>query len=236
MYLALSAVLVSAVVQAKNLAEFSSAVERSVAQQAFPFANAHLKQLCHEWPVCEDWVNNKALEDPSFQVVDAEATYWVKQWDGERAIWNYHFYVQVQENGQINAYQFIRRAQGPSYEAARLIQHFPGHPDKPAQHIVSPTIESNEDRLLSLCDSWAGCRQWYDNQSGVINAAVTSQYIYQWDSQDNALWKKRLYIKVVFAPGQEKALYFQAYQTTAGGDFIYQVPVEIRRFPYRLAL
>ncbi len=230
----LSAMLLTTLVQAKDLPELSNAIERAVAAQVMPFANERVRQMCTEWPTCQEWVMNKVEQNPSFKVLDVEVERWLSKWDGYKAIWQYRFYAQTQENGQTKAYQFSSKGQGTSYAAPVLIKKFPGHPGKPTEHISAP---SSSDARYFLCNSWPGYKQWYRNQDDSVIADVTSQYIYKVDAQGNALWKKRLYVKVVppFVFASVYAVYFQAYQTQAGGDFTYQAPVKMSKFPTRSA-
>ena len=222
--------------QAKNSSALSTKIERAVANQIVPFANERVKQLCREWPTCEEWVANHAQQNPSFQVVDAEVARWVSKWeDGDtkwaarKSIWEYRFYVQTRENGQTKAYVFTRGDNGFSYNAPVEIKNFPGHPvpDKPTEHIV-PVIDPSAAEY-SLCDSWPGCQKFI-NMHVCLLRAMTSQYITKWDEQGNAVWRRRLYIETNIHL-KDRAFYFQADQTTAGGDYTYQAPVEIKACP-----
>ena len=229
----LGAMLLTTLAQAKELPELSNALERAVAEQVIPFANERVQQMCHEWPTCQEWVANKVEQNPSFKVLDVEVERWLSKWEEDKAIWQYTFYVQTQESGQTKAYKFSSEGQGSSYAAPVLIKKFPGHPGTPTEHISAP---SSNDAKYSLCESWPGYKQWYrqfQSQNGYVSAAVASQYIYKWDTQGNALWKKRLYVRVVPHFALTYAFYFQAYQTQAGGDFTYQAPVKMSKFPYR---
>ncbi len=229
-------ICLTSLTQAKdNRPELSNAIERAVAAQVMPFANARVKQMCAEWPTCEEWVENKVKHAPSFKVVDTEVERWLSKWEGDRAIWQYRFYAQTQENGQTKAYKFTRAGQGTSYAAPVLIKKFPGHPGKPTEHVSAPAVRHTA--AYPLCDEWPGYTQLYcqiQTQNNHLRLTVTSQYIYKRDAQGNALWKKRLYVLwVIPAFAFTYAFYFQAYQTQAGGDFTYQPPVKMRKFPYR---
>ena len=226
----LGAVLLVGTLQAKQLPILSATLERAVAQQTLPFANERVKKMCQEWPTCTEWVNNKVEQNPSFQVLDVEVERWVNRWENERAVWGYHFYVQTQENGQTKAYLFKRGDKGYSYPAPVVIKKFPGHPipGKPSEYIKPVYHAKYHEDYRSLCNSWPGCSTW--TRSRGIIWANTSQYIYKWDAQGNAVWKRRLHIHVTgwyFA----ESFYFQAYQTQAGGDYIYQAPVQVKDFP-----
>ena len=232
----LGAMLLTTLAQAKNLPELSNAIEREIAKQTLPFANKRVQQMCKEWPTCEEWVENKIQQNPSFKVVDTEVERRLSKWDKDKAIWQYTFYAQTQEKGQTKAYKFSSDDQGISYAAPVLIKKFPGHPGKPTEHISFLKSVPNQNSYayyLYLCNSWPGYEQWKRNRNGFSPCKVLiSQYIYRWNAQGNALWKKRLWVEGSSSAFEcTKVFYFQAYQTQPGGDFTYQSPVKTVKFP-----
>ena len=223
--------------QTKNSSALSTKIERAVANQIVPFASDRVKQLCREWPTCEEWVANHAQQNPSFQVVDAEVARWVSKWeDGDtkwaarKSVWEYRFYVQTRENGQTKAYVFTRQEDGLAYNVPVEIKKFPGHPvpDKPTEHIVPYSGRPSQE--LSSCNSWPGYRKFLHTNNATLLRIMKSQYITKWDEQGNAIWRRRLYMEVKIHL-KNKSFYFQADQTTAGGDYTYQAPVEIKACP-----
>ena len=230
----LGATLLTPIAQTKDLPEISSTVEREIAKQTLPFANERVKQMCKEWPVCEEWVKEKIEQNPSFQVVDAEAARWVSKAEDGTPIWRYRFYVQTKENAHFKAYAFEHGRYGFFYLPPVLIKKFPGHPDpkNPSQHIHA---KLGYEEQIALCESWPGYSQWIRRVHYETFRTATSQYVYKYDEHANALWKKRLYVEgkrsFDFFP---KDFYFQAYQTKPGGDYTYQGPVEIADFPPRV--
>jgi|GEM_PF-2581170 hypothetical protein len=208
----------------KNLSEY---ISQEVAAQTSLYANERVKNMCKEWPTCEEWAKNKLAKDTTFQVIDTEVERWVKKWEGKTAIWGYNFYVQAKENGQTKAYLFKRGDKGTSYAAPVLIKKFPGHPihGKPSEHILHIAQVDNH----ANSKSWPGVKEC--NFS--IRREITSQYIYKYDEQGNALWKRRLYLHVNegLLNWNGKVYYFQAYQTKAGGDYTYEGPVKTGYYP-----
>ena len=224
--------LLSPLVAAKNSSELSNAIERTVTAQVMPFANSRVKQMCKEWPTCTEWVNNKVLQDPSFQLVDTEVAHWVSHPQDGQTDWNYIFYAQTREDGQTQAYQFKRNSPS-SYAAPVKIKKFPGHPipGKPSEHIRmrKPIPEHGQyPDYEILCASWPGCRQWAENHR--VNSALIGQYIYKWDEHANALWKRVLYVRAVKFFSAKNA-YFQSYQTTPNGAYTYQTPTSLNVCP-----
>lgn len=224
--------LLNTLVAAENSPEFSNALERTVTEQVMPFANNRVKQMCKEWPTCTEWVNSKVRTNPSFQLLDAEVANWVSRPQDGPTDWNYLFYVQTRENGQTGAYQFKRNSR-TSYAEPVKIKKFPGHPvpGKPSEHIGMhkpiPDHGQYPDYEI-LCASWPGCRQWVSNHS--VHSALIGQYIYKWDENSNALWKRVLYVRAVKFFSAKNA-YFQAYQTTANGAYTYQTPTPLNACP-----
>ena len=207
----------------KNLSEY---ISQEVAAQTSLYANERVKNMCKEWPTCEEWAKNKLAKDSAFQVIDTEVERWVKKWEDKTAIWGYNFYVQAKENGQTKAYLFKRGDKGTSYAAPVLIKKFPGHPipSQPTQSVFQ-NINRNMD--------WPGLKEWEAKQHKYYKESVASQYIYKYDENNNALWKRRLYVVLIDTLyNMDYVYYFQAYQTKAGGDYTYEGPVKTGYFPY----
>ena len=208
----------------EDLKNLSDALTAEIANTNI-FANERVKNMCKEWPTCEEWAKNKLVKDTTFQIVDTEVERWVKKWEAKTAIWGYNFYVQAKENGQIKAYLFKRGDKGTSYAAPVLIKKFPGHPipSQPSQ-CVFQSKNKNID--------WPGLKEWISTQRGCYKESVDSQYIYKYDENNNALWKRRLYVVLLdsfYNTGH--VYYFTAYQTKAGGDYTYEEPVKTGYFP-----
>lgn len=205
----------------KNLSEY---ISQEVAAQTSLYANERVKNMCKEWPTCEEWAKNKLVKDTTFQIVDTEVERWVKKWEAKTAIWGYNFYVQAKENGQIKAYLFKRGDKGTSYAAPVLIKKFPGHPiqSQPTERIAQGDASRDNSK------SWPGV----SNSNFIIRYEVTTQYIYKYDEQGNALWKRRLYLLIdSWWKWNGEVYYFTAYQTKAGGDYTYEEPVKTGYFP-----
>ena len=207
----------------KNLSEY---ISQEVAAQTSLYANERVKNMCKEWPTCEEWAENKLVADSTFQVVDTEVERWVKKWEGKTAIWGYNFYVQAKENGQIKDYLFKRGNKGTSYAAPVLIKKFPSRPipSQPTQSVFQNTNRNMD---------WPGLKEWEAKQHKYYKESVASQYIYKYDENNNALWKRRLYVVLIDTLyNMDYVYYFQAYQTKAGGDYTYEEPVKTGYFPY----
>ena len=209
----------------KNLSDY---ISQEVAAQTSLYANERVKNMCKEWPTCEEWAKNKLVADTTFQIIDTEVERWVKKWEGETAIWGYNFYVQAKEKGQTKAYLFKRGDKGTSYAAPVLIKKFPGHPilSSPTENIAHNIIKFTRDEISS---KWPG----FKASKLRVHREVTSQYIYKYDEHGNALWKRRLYLHVNEGlwNWNGKVYYFQTYQTKAGGDYTYESPVKTGYFP-----
>ncbi len=205
----------------QDINKLTGFLRRAVAPKKTFFINDRVKNMCLEWPTCAEWANNKFLKDSSFQVIDAEVERWLSKWEDGQAIWEYKFYIQTKENGQTKNYLFKRDIKGQTYYAPVLIKKFPGHPiaSKPSERISNPKASVY---------SWPNCKKW--EHFDYIASDTTSQYIYKYDEQGNALWKMRLYVRVLRF-FYHKAFYFEAYQTKAGGDYIYKGPVEMKVYP-----
>ncbi|MCQ2410384.1 MAG: hypothetical protein MJ053_02405 [Elusimicrobiaceae bacterium] len=212
--------------QAAEPSALLNTVKRTIAEKALHFADDRLQQMCHEWPTCEDWVTVKVEQDPSFQIIDAEVEHWFFKWENDKAVWAYRFYVQTKENNQTKAYMFTRGIKGFSYNAPVLIKNFPGHPfpGKPTRH-----VSTNYPTVSILREEWPGYHAWSWGQ--FLRKASTSQRIYKWDKQNNAVWEKSLYVEVGPSRRKAQAFVFRAYQTKAGGDFTFESPVEISAYP-----
>lgn len=209
----------------EDLKNLSAYISQEVAAQTSLYANERVKNMCKEWPTCEEWAKNKLAKDTTFQVIDTEVERWVKKWEDKTAIWGYNFYVQTKENGQTKAYLFKRGDKGTSYAAPVLIKKFLGHPipSQPTQHIAD---ELNSNNSIS----WPGVKA----SKLRVHREVTSQYIYKFDEKGNALWQRRLYVEADnywLSPFVYDIYYFQAYQTKAGGDYTYEEPVKTGYFP-----
>ena len=206
----------------KNLSEY---ISQEVAAQTSLYANERVKNMCKEWPTCEEWAKNKLAKDSAFQVIDTEVERWVKKWEDKTAIWGYNFYVQAKENGQIKAYLFKRGDKGTSYAAPVLIKKFPGHPvlSSPTERIAQSELSRDNSK------SWPGVSK----SNFPVRHEIISQYVYKYDEQGNALWKRRLYLHVDhYWKWNGEVYYFQAYQTKAGGDYTYEEPVKTGYCPY----
>ncbi len=205
----------------KDLA--NNIIKREITDENSLFADERVEAMCREWPSCKEWAKyNKLTQDPNFKVVDAEVERWISKWEGKKAIWEYKFYVQTEEKGQTKAYLFTRGIEGFPYNEPVLIRKFPGHPVPyaPSEDISYP----KENPSL-----WPGFPQW--KYSGYETQKTSSQFIYKYDEEGNAVWEKRLYVKVWYW-SWVKSFYFRAYQTSANSFYTYEAPVEIDTFPY----
>jgi len=206
------------------------------------YANKRVKNMCKEWPTCEEWAKNNAVKNPKFQIIDAEIEHWITGWessekismtkllnvgsDKKDAIWGHRFYVLTRENEQIKAYVFKCGKKGLSYEPPVRIKKFPGHPI-----ISEPTKTASLSFLFPYeLTSWPGIEKWEGGALGEkhVSRGVLAQYIYKYDENNNALWKRVLYVVTMF----HDVFYFESYQTEAGGAYTYKEPVEIKDFPY----
>ncbi len=207
----------------QELKDLSNVLKKEISDENTPFKDERVRQMCSDWPSCKEWANyNKLTKDPTFKVIDAEVERWISKWEGKKAIWEYKFYVQTEEKGQIKAYLFTRGIDGLSYNEPVLIKKFPGHPVpyKPSEKIAYPMENTH---------SWPGFPQW--KYSGYETQKTSSQYIYKYDDEGNAVWERRLYVKVLYWTWI-KSFYFRAYQTKADSFYNYEAPVEIDTFPY----
>lgn len=193
------------------------------------FANKRVNQMCLEWAPCIYWADNKKIKDSSFQIIDAEVERWVSKWQGQKAIWEYKLHVKTIEKGQTKSYVFKRDEKGHSYSTPEFVKVFPGHPiaQNPSEHINHTEykdIASYDASAHTLCNAWYKCKAWAQKYN--LNSAVISQYIYKYDENQNPLWKRRLYVEYPFNESwikfSSKVVYFQAYQTQFGGEYVYQ--------------
>ena len=212
----------------EDLKNLSAYISQEVAAQTSLYANERVKNMCKEWPTCEEWAKNNAVKDTTFQVIDAEVSRYVTRFEKEEGIWIYNFYVQTKENGEIKAYLFKRNEKGTSYTAPTLIKKFPGHPipSESTERIAASQLFKNDLFL------WPGLDKWeYRNR---VRFGVKTQYIYKYDENGNAVWKRGLYVLVdPCAACRYRVYYFETYQTKAGGDYTYKEPVQINHgFPY----
>ena len=206
----------------EDLKDLSDTIKKEIADANTPFKDDRVRQMCSGWPSCKEWANyNKLTKDPTFKVIDAEVERWISKWEGKKAIWEYKFYVQTEEKGQIKAYLFTRGIDGLPYNEPVLIKKFPGHPVpyKPSEKIAYPMENTH---------SWPGFPQWkYD---GYETQKTSSQFIYKYDEKGNPLWERRLYVKVWYWTSI-KSFYFRAYQTSVDSFYTYEAPAEITTFP-----
>lgn len=218
------------------------AVERQVAKNLPVYLNDRVKQMCEEWPGCEEWVGLKSANTASFQLVDTEVAHWIDAWNGKDAVWGHRFYAQTRENGQIKAYEFLRtmdkKGKNVQYlPPTKMRNKFPGHPlpQEPSTHalVEDPGLTSP----LEICKAWPGCMDAiYErkgdilyNDFGIVHV-VRTQYISKWDAQGNAYWARGLWVE--FAGWiSHTTLYFSAHQTTPGGAYTYHSPKEVKRIP-----
>ena len=213
----------------KDLKEISNLIEEKVANINNIFANERVKNMCKEWPTCEEWVKNKTSKDQKFQVIDTEVERWIKQWkinkvgNKKEPTWVYHFYVQTMEDGATKTYLFKGKENGTSYSAPVLVRKFPEHPilTEPTQSITHP--ESSINNPKEFCASWPGCKQW--KHFNDIFGVISTQHIYKYDEQQNALWERRLYVLIETRTSSD-IYYFKAYQKEVGGNYTYEAPVE----------
>ena len=228
----LGVVLLPVLASAKGLPEFSSVIEQTVATQVMSFANERVKQMCQEWPTCEQWARKNIQQNPSFRVVDAEVERWIKGWEGNRTIWEYRFHVQTFENENVKAYVF--RQNKDQYLPPMLCKKFPEHPvpQHPSQHIYQE-LTKNEQKALG--NEWPGYTKWLRllaDFRAYFSRAVTTQYIYKYDENSNALWKRGLYVEILLSRTNIRSVnYFEAYQTHAGGGYTYETDRSVKACP-----
>ncbi|MBO4707026.1 MAG: hypothetical protein J5594_00475 [Elusimicrobiaceae bacterium] len=205
----------------QELKDLSNVLTKEITDANTPFKDDRVRLMCSGWPICKEWVKIKFLQDSNFKVTDAEVERWISKWEDKTATWEYKFYVQTEEKGQTKAYLFTRGIDGLSYNEPILIKKFPGHPVpyKPSEKIAYP------EEYMS---SWPGMPRW--KYRGYGTKVTSSQYIYKYDEQGNALWERRLYVKVWYW-FSIKYFYFRAYQTKADAFYNYEEPVEINTFP-----
>ena len=219
----------------KELQNLSSAIEQEIANTNTLFANERVKNMCKEWPTCEEWVRNKSSKDSAFQIIDTEVERWIKNWKindmgNKEAVWNYRFYVQTMEDGATKTYLFQSKDNGTSYTAPVLVKKFPSHPiaNKPTESIANPESRFRTEpiKYRGVCASWPGCKQW--KHSLIILWATSSQHIYKYDSQNNPLWERRLYVILDTNFTSTDLYYFKAYQTETDGEYTYEGPVALK--------
>ncbi|MBP5404212.1 MAG: hypothetical protein J6Y17_03885 [Elusimicrobiaceae bacterium] len=221
--------------QAKTPNHFSNALEQEISKKMLAgFASNRVRQMCQEWPTCMEWANNRAAKDSSFGIIDAEVERWVSKWENGEAVWKHRFYVKTQEDGKIKSYVFQRGEGNYSYAAPVLIKKFPGHPlaDKPTEHIKQVYQRTGYLRDMEnrdACRAWPGCIDFVKGHH--IRRALISQYIIKQNAQGNSVWKRRLYV-ALSGWLDEEAFYFEATQTTPGGDYSYRGPVKMNKCPW----
>ena len=223
--------------------ELATNAKKAAVKQRDIYTNSRVKQMCEEWPGCQEWVGLKSANTVAFQLVDTEVAHWISGWNGKEAVWGHRFYVQTRENGQIKAYEFLRTTdkKGKNVQylpPTEMRNKFPGHPlpQEPSTHalVEDPGVTFPS---VNLCKAWPGCMDAiYERKGDILNNdfgivhVVRTQYISKWDAQGNAYWARGLWVK--FAGWiSHTTLYFSAHQTKPGGAYTYHSPKEVKRIP-----
>lgn len=219
---AISAFTVQAKESPKNLNEN---VGRVASQQ-------RAKQMCAEWPGCEEWMIAQEAKNPTFRIVDAEVEQWLSKWEGGQSIWLHRFYVKITENGKTKTYRFLQNYKegNYTYENPAQIKKFPGHPFTAnfSQHIKL----NYEKDIATEIKNFPFFADWLFSNRFYFSKAIPSQYIVKYDEQGNAIWGLSLYVNVSVGQNQSRFFRFRSQQTKAGGNYAHdRIPQEMKRFP-----
>lgn len=201
------------------------------------YNNERAKTMCEEWPGCPQWAEDRKAQDPFFLILDAEVARWLDKWEGGKAVWLTRLYIKTQEtkDNLINtqAYQFaaIENEQNYTPQDPTKINKFPGHPIEgfPSQHARYHTSGIGNDSLAK-CQKWDECKKLLERKKTFVGRAVESQYIYDWDENNNAIWARSLYVQVYYLRGGD-AFVFRAKQKEAGGEYTFEKPQKITQCP-----
>ena len=223
--------------------ELATNAKKAAVKQRDIYTNSRVKQMCEEWPSCQEWVGLKSANTVAFQLVDTEVAHWISAWNGKEALWGHRFYAQTRENGQIKAYEFLRltdkEGKNVKYLPPTEIKKFPGHPlpQEPSTHALVEDL-SLLFPIEKICKAWPGCMDAIadirnDNMINDfgIQRVIRTQYISKWDAQGNAYWTRGLFVKFTTGIISSKVLYFSAHQTNPGGAYTYESPKEVKRIP-----
>ena len=218
-----------------------------------------VERMCQEWPGCKEWVAARGAQQ-HFSLVDAEAEYQVAP-DSKKEMkkqithgnknevaWEHRFYLQTIEGNKVKAYRFervkkerndihynipglLKESHGYFYLKPKEIKKFPGHPikEQPSEHAYYPTsIVSNDS--LAKCQKWDKCKELLKKKRTAVSRAVEEQYVH-FDENNNALWRRSLYVQLFYYSGGGDSFAFYAEQKEVGGPYIYHDPQRINQCP-----
>ncbi len=241
---ALVLISVASVAKEPSAKELATNAKKAAVKQRNLYADERVKQMCEEWPGCQEWVGLKSANTVSFQLIDTEVAHWIPDWDGKEAVWWHRFYAQTRENGQIKAYEFLRISDKKGGNVkylppTEMRNKFPGHPlpQEPSTHALVENLSilfPNE----KICKAWPGCmdaiadrrNSHTSNEFGIVRVTRT-QYISKWDAQGNAYWTRGLFVKFTTGSISSDVLYFSAHQTKPGGAYTYESPKRVKYIP-----
>ncbi len=231
--------------------ELAAAVKRETSKYASIYSKPRVKQMCEEWPGCQEWVANRAAQQPgSFHVIDAEIEHRITHFEKNETLWKHIFYLQTVEGSKAKAYRFerikidrdnshtdtlkyIKESRGYIYLIPDEIKKFPEHPIKehPSEHARYHVSTTSNDSLAK-CLKWDKCKELLKEKMASISKAVEEQYIHNYDENGNALWARSLYVQLYYYSGGSASLAFYTEQKKVGGAYIHHNPHKINQCPY----